>query len=320
MRREKLQNTELELSCICYGTANFGEKLTKEEAFLILDAFYEGGGNFIDTANIYCRWVPGLTNSSEQYIGEWLKTRNAYNHMVVATKGGHFELRLPVVSRINKEEIKKDIDESLLTLGIDTIDFYWLHRDNPHMEIAEIIDIMEEFVKEGKIRYYGASNYSEQRMEEALHYAKQKGVQGFNAVSNQWSMASVNPGANGNPDQTLVIMDDSYYQWHKKTKMTMIPYSSSANGFFQKMEQGLFISDSVKAAYENERNFKIYQDLCKIKEQTGISVYTLSIAWLLNQPFQVFPVASVSKIEQLKDFLAAGEILKDISFGDYGVD
>lgn len=308
MKKLKLKNTDLELSNICYGTGNFGERLTKEEAFRNLDLFAAAGGNFIDTANVYCRWVPGMKNCSEQFIGEWLKSRSAYNKVVIATKGGHYDLKKPEVSRINPAEVRKDLLESLQTLGLSQIDFYWLHRDDPEMEIEAIVDMMEQFVREGLIRYYGASNYRQDRMEAAVQYAQDSGIQGFSAVSNQWSLASVNTGEDLKRDKTLVMMDGSYYQWHQKTGMPMVPYSSGAHGYFQKLYEGKELTEKLRRTYENDKNSRIFETLAALHQETGVSVHVLSLAWLLNQPFEVFPVVSATRPEQLNDFFAASEL------------
>ena len=124
MKYIKLRNTSLELSNICLGTASFGTRLSEPEIFEILDAFIEAGGNFIDTANIYGKWAEDKLNHSEQIIGKWLKSRNSYNKIIIATKGGHFDFDTPHISRVNKEDIQKDIEESLKSLGLDCIDFY----------------------------------------------------------------------------------------------------------------------------------------------------------------------------------------------------
>ena len=308
MKKQILDRTDLELSKICYGTGNFGDRLTESEAFAILDAYVDAGGNFIDTANVYCRWIPGLGNSSEQYLGAWLKERQAYHKVSVATKGGHYDLDRPEQPRISKEEIARDLEESLRTLGLDCVDFYWLHRDDEQIGISEIIDFMEDFVRQGKIRYYGASNYSQARMSAALGYAKKQQIQGFSAVSNQWSMAEVNPGCNMNPDPSLILTGRAYERWHRETGMPLIPYSSGAHGFFQKLYDKQELSEAMKRAYLNEQNADKFKWLCEQSRERGVSVHTLSIAWLLNQPFTVFPVVSVSSAGQLKDLIRASEI------------
>lgn len=312
MKKVKLKNTDLILSNICYGTGNFGERLHKDEAFHMLDTFVDLGGNFIDTANVYCRWVPGLGNSSEQYIGQWLKERNAYHDIVIATKGGHYDFSAPEISRVSKKEIQKDLEESLRTLGKDCIDFYWLHRDDETVDIREIIDMMEDFVVQGKIRYYGASNYGQERVTQAKNYAEKNNLQGFSAVSNQWSIAKVNKGGDFQFDPTLVMMDGNYYEWHKETQTPLVPFSVSSQGFFDKQYRNVELSEKMKKMYLNEENMKKYQKMCRLKEQYGVSMQAVTLAWFLNQPFQVFPVTAVSSEEQMKDFEMASELVLDI--------
>lgn len=323
MKLVKMAGTDLVLSNVCYGTGNYGDGLEKEEAFEALDAFVDMGGIFVDTANVYCKWVPGRGNSAEQYLGEWLKSRNAYHKVVIATKGAHYDFSEPERSRVNEKEIRKDLEESLRTLGLDHIDFYWLHRDDREKPIEEILDIMEQLVQEGKIRYYGASNYRLDRLRRAREYAKGKGLQGFSAVSNQWSMAQVNPGGNLNLDPTLVITDEELVQWHQETGTPLVPFSSTAHGFFQKLYQAgvkvqdgkllthpgkLGISEELKRAYWNQDNRKHYEFLCRQMEKyQAPSLHVLSLAWLLHQLFQVFPVMSVSRREQMEALAQASE-------------
>ena len=179
MKYEILKNTDLKLSNLCLGTANFGDKLNKEESFAILDHFVRHGGNFLDTANVYCRWIPGLDNCGEQIIGEWLKKRGAYKDVVVATKGAHHSHDgQKRIDRVTDKDIRWDLEDSMRTLGVDVIDFYWLHRDDPSKPIAEIMDILLQLKNEGKVRYYGLSNYSAERLEQARIYLESKGEKG----------------------------------------------------------------------------------------------------------------------------------------------
>ena len=324
MKYVKLHDTSLELSNICLGGGSFGSGLNEIQTFEILDAFTAAGGNFVDTANIYGKWAEDKKNHSEIVIGKWLKSRNAYNKIIIATKGAHYDLETPDLPRLNKQDIKKDLEESLKTLGLDCIDFYWLHRDDEKKNIGEIINTMEGFVAEGKIRYYGASNYKLKRMKEAAEYSRKNNFQGFSAVSNQWSLATINPKAKEKSDSTLAGMTEEFYQWHKETKMPSVPYSATASGFFEKLfnvnpqvKNGVLITpyaeinlpEYIKTAYINENNLKIYEKLLELKEKYKTSLYTLSVAYLLNQPFDVIPISSVKNIEQLNGFLQASEIV-----------
>lgn len=304
MGLEKLGKTELKVSGICYGCGNFGEKLSREQAFEVLDRYVGEGGNFLDTANVYCRWIEGLENSSEQILGEWLRSRGKKERVVIATKGGHYDFKAPDVSRVNKKEITIDLEESLKTLGVDTIDFYWLHRDDEAKDVEEILEIMEGLVRSGKIRYYGASNYKLERLKQADKYAKEKGIPGFSAVSNQWCLAKINPDSPLYVDKTLVLTDNTLFEWHRKTQTPLIPFTSSGHGVFEKMAAGPLSVPFLKT-YGNEENEKLFRELLRKKEETGVSLYALSLMELKKKGVQVIPVCSVSRSSQMDGIIEA---------------
>ncbi|MCI2069019.1 MAG: aldo/keto reductase [Bacilli bacterium] len=313
-----LKDTDLNVSPMCLGGANFGDTMDEPTSFQVLDRFMELNGNFIDTANIYGKWLAGNLDRSELIIGKWLKERQAYNKIIVATKGGHFKLRPPFNSRVDEEDIRADLEESLKALGVPVIDFYWLHRDNPKKPIGEILELMETLRKEGKIRYYGGSNYSLKRAQEAKNYAEEHHLHGFYALSNEYSLAKKNPPSGLFHDKTLVVEDQEFIAFHQKEQLPLIPYTSSAHGFFSK-----YLADTLdgklKKTYLNETNIKIAKVLKEEASKTGISIYALSQACLMNLPFQVIPVASVSKVSQLDDFEKAcdyqvkEEVMKQIA-------
>ena len=329
MKYIQLNNTDLNISRICLGTAGFGDKLDQEKSFEVLDAFVQAEGNFIDTANVYCKWLEGHGNCSEQIIGKWLKDRGAEGKVIVATKGAHYSFEDPGRSRVNQEDIRADLDESCRTLGKDEIDFYWLHRDDPEKPLEEIVDILEELKKEGRIRYYGFSNYCTERLKQIEKCLRERNLSGITAVSNQWSLAGINSGGNTNPDPTLVEFSGEEFKWHCETGAASIPFSSIAMGFFPKLQKmGLScteaetdaswmqekekqianLSESMKKAYWNETNLRTYQKLLKLQKETGHSLQALSLAYFFHQPFQTVPVTGVSNLTQLKDAIDACEI------------
>lgn len=341
MKYIQLNNTDLNVSRICLGTAGFGDKLDHEKSFKVLDTFVQAGGNFIDTANVYCKWLEGHGNCSEQIIGKWLKDRGTQGKVIVATKGAHYSFEDQGRSRVNREDIRTDLDESCRTLGTDVIDFYWLHRDDPKKPAEEIVDILEELQKEGRIRYFGFSNYRTKRLKEIQKCLEERNHPGITAVSNQWSLAGINPGGNTNPDPTLVEFSREEYKWHCETKTASIPFSSTAMGFFSKLQKmGVLytekvdtfwmrnmesqiadLSESIKKSYWNETNLHTYQKLLKLQKETGHSLQSLSLAYFFHQPFQTVPVTGVSNLNQLKDALAACDIdFEPELFGGWVID
>ena len=324
MKTKKLFNTNLTVSNICLGTGNFGTATPDELAFEILDTFAKNGGNFIDTANVYGKWIPGAGNASEITLGKWLKARNAQKTMLIATKGAHPPLEDMSISRVTKSGIAEDLAESKQALGLDTIDFFWLHRDDESQPIEAIIDMMEDFVQAGDIRYYGASNFKLDRMEAAWKYCNKNNLQGFSGLQNQWALAAPDPTAPKYGDPTMILSDDAFYEWHVKTKMPAIPYSATAAGFFHKIhslnpqiddngnvtaEEKARLNKKVHQDYLIPRNFKNYQKLAQLSNEMGVDIHQLTLAYFFGVPFDAVPITSVRNMEQLQGLMDASDIV-----------
>ena len=129
---------------------------------------------------------------SEKTIGRWMKARGNRNSVILATKGAHPDLSAMHIPRLSRSDITKDLEESLKYLGVDHIDLYWLHRDDPNRDVCEIIETMDALVNSGKIRYYGLSNWKLPRLEEALAYAQGKGIARPSGSQILWSLAEPN--------------------------------------------------------------------------------------------------------------------------------
>ncbi len=251
MNTTSIPGTTLIPSCLCMGTGDFGAGIERPAAYALLDAFHERGGNFLDSAKIYSDWIPGERSRSEKVIGEWMEGRKNRHEIIVATKGAHFNLETPTIMRLAPEEITGDLNASLGHLRTDYIDLYWLHRDDPERPVSEILETLQSQVKAGKIRYYGCSNWRIERLDEARLYAQQNGLDGFAAVQNLWNLAKVNP--RGFADPTIVCMDDTLWEYHHKHQVASIPFTSQANGLFQKMvgRNAESLPGSLQKAYLN---------------------------------------------------------------------
>ncbi|MBQ9703794.1 MAG: aldo/keto reductase [Clostridia bacterium] len=302
MKMLKLENI-LDVSPIAIGADHFGTAVDNKTASRILDMYVDYGGNLIDTANVYGKWVVGAGNASEKFLGEWLKSTK--KNVVIATKGAHYNFDAPKVMRLKEKDIRLDLEESLRALNKDCIDFYWLHRDDPSMMIGEILDTMEKLRREGKILLYGASNFCADRLFEAERYAKENNITGFSAVSNQHSAATVNPGFNTNPDPTLVIHGEKEEAFHRETKKPLIPYQSTARGYFAKIATGATVSDSLVRAYDNEKTRNTYKKVVALAEKECCSVHAASLIYLARQDYPMLPITSVRSPEQLKDVFEA---------------
>ena len=231
MHYVQIKGTELSVSAICLGTALFGKAINEKDSFRLMDEFVALGGSVLDTANVYADWLPGEKGSSERTIGKWLKLHGNKQDIVVGTKGGHPGLTNGGIPRLDADSIRLDLDESLNRLQVQCIDIYWLHRDDPRASVSSFIELLNEIKREGTIRYFGCSNWTNSRIAEANSYASKHGLDGFTANEIWFSLAVPDVQTSG-IDPTLVHMDDQQLSFHKKTRMPVLAYSSQAGGFF----------------------------------------------------------------------------------------
>ncbi|MBP5210081.1 MAG: aldo/keto reductase [Clostridia bacterium] len=297
--RRRLGETDLTVSPVGLGCDFMGTRLDDALSFAILDRYADRGGNFLDTAAVYGRWVEGAENASERTLGRWLRRRPHSGEIVVATKGGHYDLSAPAVSRVDRREIARDIEDSLAALGLDAIDLYWLHRDDPARPIEEILSWMEDFVREGKIRFYAASNFTAARLRQAYAAAARHGWQGFSAVSDMYSPASLTDAGRAAMDPTLVVTGEAELAFHRETGTPLIPYASTAHGWFARMASGADVSPSLAKSYDTPHNRAMLRRLTEEAKREGFDVQTAVLAECMRQPFQVIPLTSVSRAEQL---------------------
>lgn len=315
MRYREIQGTDLKPATICMGGLPFITGGTPDP-FNLLNFYTELGGNFLDTANVYGKWLPDKANSSELTIGRWMKERRNRSKMIVATKGGHPDLASMRISRLSRSEVAADLEESLKALQTDWIDLYWLHRDDETIPVAEILDYLNEFVAAGKIRYFGCSNWRPNRIREALNYTQNHRLNGFVGNQAMWSLASVNP--NGLTDPTLVPMDDVAFQLHCETGLAAIPYSSQANGFFNKLATpGAVLSENLRRTYDNEVNLGRLERIKRLSWELSLSITQILLGYLLSQPFTTIPVVGCRTVEQLRDSMQAADVILDESTISY---
>lgn len=253
MKYQRILSTDLTLSAVCFGGAPLGSSLSEKESFALLDAFADAGGNFIDTAVLYGSGNKGIGESmSEKTIGKWM--RQTSRPIIVATKGGHYDL-VTKRARVTPEEIIKDVEKSLMNLGIDRIDLYYLHRDDERRPVNEIMDTLFWLRKAGKLRHLSCSNWRTERIKKANQYAAQKGEAGFVAVSNRWSLARYCRQPQDDP--TLVCMTSEEYQYHLQTGIAAIPYTAMANGYLSKLASGHRMAQQLTCYQEAPENKEI---------------------------------------------------------------
>lgn len=317
MKILSLPGTDLRVSSLCLGTADMGTRIRRETAFRMLDTFVERGGNFLDTAKIYADWLPVERSLSEKLLAAWVSNRGLQGKVVIATKGAHFDLDRPSVSRVRPEAIAADIRASREHLQVAQIDLYYLHRDDPDFPVGELVSAMDEQVKAGTIRHWAVSNWRAERIRAAREYARLHHLADMVANQPLWNLAAIEPNALSDP--TLVVMDDAMKAEHRQSGMAVIPYSAQANGYFNKLAEGrrAELNSLHRKMYENPENERRFERLQVIMEKRGLTVTQVVLGYLRAHPFPVIPIVGCQSMEQLADSLLADEVALSAAERDF---
>jgi aryl-alcohol dehydrogenase-like predicted oxidoreductase len=297
-----LPQTDLTVSRVALGSSMIGSRVNRDDSFALLDAFVGAGGTFIDTAHVYANWAPGPRSISEKTIGAWLKATGLRNKLIIATKGGHPEPGNSRVSRLSPAEIVGDLDESLDYLGIDRIDLYWLHRDDLNRPVGEMLEVVNEQARLGKIRYFGCSNWRPNRIREAQTYAATHNLRPFVASQIFWSLAVPNPGVVAWDHAHL---DDEAEAFYATAGMSVHAFTSQARGFFTKTSQGGLssLSPNLRKDFENPTTLARLERAQQVAKEIGTSVTAVVIASIASRPFASVPILGCVTLDQLQDSL-----------------
>lgn len=303
MHTVTLPHTDLRVSHIALGTAGLGTVTTRDEAFALLDAFVEAGGTFIDTAHVYANWAPGEKHRSEKTIGAWLRARGRPRGVVIATKGGHEDPDLPDTPRVTPELVAADLDGSLECLGLDTIDLYWLHRDDPTRPVGPLIELLNDAARAGKIRHFGCSNWEPARITEANAYAAARNLRGFQASQLLWGLAQPNPGA---VTPVHAIMDETSHAFYEHAGLGVVAFTSQARGYFAKAAAGGVdsLSEELRLAFANERTLARFARAQALALRLGTTITAVVLAYIHSQPFTAIPIVGCNTMGQLRDSLS----------------
>ncbi|MFI2743599.1 aldo/keto reductase [Zhouia sp. PK063] len=299
MKKITLGKTDLKTAPIVFGGNVFGWTLDKAASFKILDEFIDLGFNMIDTADVYSRWVQGNKGGeSETIIGEWLKTRSASEDIIVATKVGSDMGQGE--KDLSAKYILKAVEDSLNRLGKETLDLYFTHWDDDITPVDETMSAYAQLVKEGKVRYVGASNLSPERLLASIESSKTHGFPKYQVFQ---------------PEYNLYDRED-YEKYYaalvKEQELSVVSYYSLASGFLTgKYRNEADFDKSVRgngaAKYLNEKGKTILHMLDELSEAHNTTPAAVSLAWLIAQP-HVTPIASATKSNHLKAFREAAEL------------
>ncbi len=264
-------------------------------ATIMLDAFYERGGNLFDTA-----WVYGA-GKTETNFGNWHTSRGLHrSELVLIGKGAHSPLVYPDV-------IARQLTQSLERLQTDYVDVYFMHRDNPEVPVGEFVDAMNAEVKAGRIRgIFGGSNWTRERMDEAIAYAQRTGKQAPGALSNNFSLAEMlDPIWAG----CVACSDDTWKAWLRERQIPDFAWSSQGRGFFtERAGRDKHDDEEIERVWYSEKNFGRRDRAIELARQLGREPIQVALAYVLAQPFPVIPLIGPRSLDELDNSLAATEI------------
>jgi aryl-alcohol dehydrogenase-like predicted oxidoreductase len=303
MQYRKLGNSGLSVSPLCLGGNVFGWTVDEQSSYKILDAFLDAGFNFIDTADVYSRWVPGNEGGeSESIIGNWMNLRSCRDKVIIATKIGS---DMGSGQNLSKDYIIKGVEASLKRLKTDHIDLYQSHIDDEKTPLEETLEAYYTLVEQGKVRAIGASNYSALRL---LHSVKVSELHGYPRYESLQPLYNLYDREKFEKELEPVCL---------KENIGVITYYSLASGFltgkyrnendFDKSPRGA----GVKKKYFNDKGLKILNALDEISTRLNSTPAQVSLAWLMARPSVTAPIASATTIEQLSDLTEAADLVLD---------
>jgi aryl-alcohol dehydrogenase-like predicted oxidoreductase len=265
----------------------------------VLDAFADGGGNFIDTADVYSAWVPGHSGGeSETIIGRWLKARGKRDETVIATKVGMLDGEGG--KGLKASRIAAACEASLKRLQTDVIDVYFAHRDDPDTPLEETLGAFDVLVKAGKVRAIGASNYSAERLAAALAISDRNGWARFTVLQPQYNLLARSE------------YEGALQQLAIDEAIGVVPYYGLASGYLSGKYRTPADLSGVRAGavkkWMDGKGPAVLAVLDAVAAETGASLAAIALAWLSEQPGITAPIASASKPKQVADVIAAATL------------
>lgn len=286
------------ISNLALGTDN---QIDAPTMAAMADAFVEAGGNCFDTAFIYSG------GESEKLLGTWMQARGLRDELVVLSKGAH-------TPDCNPEAVGKQLDVSLERLQTGYLDLYCLHRDDPSVPVSEWIDVLNAEVDAGRIKQFGGSNWTADRIDEANAYAAANGKQGFALLSNNFSLARMEdpvwPGC-------LASSTDDFRGWHEQHNFPLLPWSAQARGFFLDWDgKGLAATrhgadptdEEMQRVWGSTENMERRNRAFELADTLGVSALQIALAYVVNQPFPCAALIGPRNPMQMADSLAAAQI------------
>ena len=295
--RRLLGGTGIEVGPLALGGNVFGWTADPATSHRVLDAFADAGVSLVDTADVYQTWVPGHRGGeSEALLGEWLAKPGNRARVVLATKVGS-----PMgdgSTGLSQAHIAHSVEQSLRRLRTDHIDLYQAHRDDPSIPLAETLEAFGELIRQGKVRAIGASNYSAERLSEALGVSRAHGLPRFETLQPHYNLIE------------RKAFEDSLEAVCVREHLGVIPYFALASGFLTgKYRSADDVGKSQRGdtvlKYLDERGHRVLRALDAVADETRSTPARVALAWLMARPSITAPIASATGVEQCQDLIEA---------------
>ncbi len=300
MEYRHLGRTGLKVSELCLGTMQFGWTADEGLSYQILSRAHEAGINFIDTADIYSRWIPDNPGGvAETIIGRWIKRSSIpRHHLVIATKVRGKMGDSPNDEGLSRLHIMQAVEASLRRLDTDYIDLYQTHFVDENTPVEETLRALDDLVSQGKVRYLGCSNYPAWRLTEALWTSRAHALARFDSLQPHYSLVH-----RAEFERELADVCRTY-------GVGVIPYSPLAGGFLTGKYRRDHTPESARARgasrYFTEQNWQLLDQMEALTRQKGnLSLSQVALGWMLSDPLITSPIIGPRSLEQLQDNLGA---------------
>jgi len=291
-----LGTSPLSIAPLVLGSNVFGWTVDEPRAFELLDAFVDGGGNLIDTADVYPAWVPGNHGGeSETFIGKWLKRSGKRDRVLIATKVAKWAEH-PGLSPVN---IRQAVDGSLRRLQTDCIDLYFAHQDDASVPMAETLGEFARLIEAGKLRAIGASNFTAPRFADALAVSKQHGLPRYEVLQPEYNLL-----ARGDYEAELEPLI-------RRENIGVISYYALASGFLTgKYRRAADLAGNPArrggaGKYLNPHGLGVLAALDEVAAAHQATPAQVALAWVMARPGISAPIASATSVAQLRELLGA---------------
>lgn len=298
MRTTQLGNTGVSVSALCLGAMYFGTRQDEATSYRLLDQYVDGGGSFIDTANIYAHWVSGgKGQESEALLGRWMQKRANRARLFIATKVGFQYGSVP--RGLTAHLIETECEKSLKLLNVETIDLYYAHVDDRATPMEETLEAFYRLVQAGKVRFIGASNFTAWRLEEAHWLSQLHGWAEYCCVQQRYTYLRPKPGASFAPQLNV---NADLLDYCRNRPVTLLAYSALLSGAYTRPER------AIGAQYLGLDSEARLAGLRQLAAEKGITPNQVVLAWMLHSDPFVLPLIAASTPEQMDENLRALEV------------